>query len=68
MDDYSTGDHRNILRAGLQPGLEPAAGAFDVVDPPVVDRTKMGSASSVHCFELLLSGQIDYEGVAEPGW
>lgn len=68
MDDYSTGDHRNILRAGLQPGFEPAAEAFDVVDPPGVDRTKKGSASSVHCFELLLSGRIDSEGVAEPDW
>lgn len=68
MDDYSTGDYRNILRAGLQPDLELAAGASDGADPPVVDRTEKGSASSAHCFELLLSGRIGYEEVAEPGW
>ena len=61
-------DHMDILHAGLQPGLEPAAEASDAVDLAVVDRITKGSVSSDHWFDLRLLGQIDSEGVVELGW
>lgn len=66
--DRSMDDHKDILHAGLQPDLEPAAGAFDVVDLAVVDRIKKGSVSSGRWFELHLFGRIDSEGFGELGW
>ena len=45
MDGCSTDDHKDTHHAGLQPGLEPAAGASDAVDLPVVDRIVRGSVS-----------------------
>lgn len=65
--DYSMDGHKGILRVGLQPGLEPAAEAVDVVEP-AVDPTKKGSVSSGRCFELLRSGRIGSEVLAEVGW
>lgn len=83
MDDYllAVGSHmrhnkgdcnmdgrKDILHAGLQPGLEPAAEAFDVVDLAVVDWIERGSVSSGRWFELRLIGRIDFGGVVELGW
>ena len=70
MDDRKD-IHRAGRRAGryadLQPALEPAAGASDVVGLPVVDRPEKDSVSSGRWFELLLFGRIGSEGVAELG-
>ena len=83
MDDYllavgsrmrhSTGDHsmddrKGILHAGFQPGLEPAAEAFDAVDLAVVDWMKKGSVSSGHWLEFRLFGRIDSERAVGLGW
>ena len=46
MGGHSTDDHKDTLRAGPQLGLEPAVGASDAVDQPVVDRIERGSESS----------------------
>ena len=67
MDGCSTDGHKDTHHAGLQPGLEPAAGASDAVGRPVVDRTERGSVSNGRWYERLL-GRIDYEKVAELGW
>lgn len=83
MDDYllAVGSHtrhnkgdrnmdgrRDILHAGLQPGLEPAAGAFDAVDLAVVDWIGRDWVSNGRWFELRLFDRIDSEGVVELGW
>ena len=66
--DCSMDGRKDTPHVGLQPGLEPAAEAFDAVDLAVVDWIKRGSVSSVRWFELRLFGQIDFGGVVEIGW
>ena len=61
-------DHKDILHAGLRPGLELADGASDAVDSPVVDRIMEGSEWNGRWFEPLLSGRIDFEVDVELGW
>lgn len=65
---YSMDDHKDILHAGLQPGLESAVGAFDAADLAVVDQIKKGLVSSGRWFELRRFGRIDFERVVEVGW
>ena len=60
-------DHKDTLRAGLQPGLG-FVGAFDAVGLPAVGLIEKGSVSNGRWFELRLSDRIDSEGVAELGW
>ena len=66
--DHNMDDHKDILHAGLQPGLEPAAGVFDAIDLAVVGWMKKGLVLNGRWSELRLFGRIESEGVVELGW
>ena len=66
--DHSMDDHKDTLHAGLQPGLEPAAEAFDAVDLAVVGRIMKGLVWSGRWSEFRLFGRIGSEEVVEFGW